>query len=154
MKKKYPNPTISFVIEFKGKFLLILRKSKEKNFPGLWAFTGGKVEFGETVVDTIRREVAEETGLEIFDKCAFLDTYQFGKSVGLTFLVRAKSDKLKLSDAFSAYQWIVSYSDMKKLRCVPGIYNHLKQAKQALNKGKFDSLEQLNLTEEKYINKN
>jgi len=32
---------------------------------GLWAVPGGKVRFGETMIGAVRREVFEETGLEI-----------------------------------------------------------------------------------------
>ena len=32
---------------------------------GTWAFPGGHLEFGETIADCARREVAEETGMQI-----------------------------------------------------------------------------------------
>ena len=43
-----------------GKVLLIRRVGKQ-----MYELPGGTVEFGEKVVDTIRREVKEETGVEI-----------------------------------------------------------------------------------------
>jgi len=43
-------------------YLLIKRKSQP--YAGLWALVGGKWDFGETLVQTISREVQEETGLE------------------------------------------------------------------------------------------
>ena len=46
-----------------GKLLLIKRgvePSKEK-----WSVPGGRVEWGETLIEAVKREVREETGLEI-----------------------------------------------------------------------------------------
>jgi ADP-ribose pyrophosphatase YjhB (NUDIX family) len=46
--------------------LLVLRKSEDDpHNPGLWEVPGGRMHFGEEVDDHIRREVREETGLEI-----------------------------------------------------------------------------------------
>lgn len=149
----YPNTTITFLIEYDGKFLLISRSSKEVNFPNLWAFPGGKVELGETAVDTIKREVNEETGLEIMDEAIFLNSYVFKKTVGLSFLVRAKHDSVKISKEFDDYRWVATLEELKNYNCIPGIHNHLERAKILLEKGHFDSLEDMNLIETKYINK-
>ncbi len=151
--REYPNLTITFLIEYKGKFLLISRGEHEENFPSLWAFPGGKVEIGETAIDTIRREILEEVGLEIEDEAKFLNSYTFKKSVGIAFIVRAKSDKVVLSNEFSDYKWIKSTEEMDSLKSISGIYNHLVLAKEILRNRSFDSLEKMNLTKEKYINK-
>lgn len=44
--------------------LLLVRRSNEPRM-GQWAVPGGKVELGETMLDAGRREVREETGLEV-----------------------------------------------------------------------------------------
>lgn len=51
-----------FVIK-DGKFLLMERLGSHG--AGTWALPGGKLDFGESFEDTARREIKEETGLEI-----------------------------------------------------------------------------------------
>jgi 8-oxo-dGTP pyrophosphatase MutT (NUDIX family) len=147
----YPNLTITFLIQHDGRYLLIERGPAERNFPGLWAFPGGKVEEGETVVDTIRREVREETSLELTDLFIPLNSYCFGGSVGLAFLVQADSDRVSPNE-FAAFKWVSSLEDLAGIRCIPGIFNHLVDALRESSKGHWRSLEEFRLTQEKYLN--
>ncbi len=48
-----------------GEFLLLKRGKASKNEIGLWGFPGGAVEFGETIAETIKREVKEELLINI-----------------------------------------------------------------------------------------
>jgi 8-oxo-dGTP diphosphatase len=64
--EKRPLVGVGIMIENdQGGVLLGLRKGG----PGskTWSFPGGHLEFGETIFETARREVAEETGLSIRD---------------------------------------------------------------------------------------
>ncbi len=44
--------------------ILLIRRAKEPR-KGQWSLPGGKVEFGEKLADGLRREIREETGLEV-----------------------------------------------------------------------------------------
>ena len=62
-EKKRPLITVDAVIERDEKILLIKRKNEP--FEGVWALPGGFVEYGESTEDAVKREVKEETNLEL-----------------------------------------------------------------------------------------
>ncbi len=67
IKREYPNQPIvgvgAVIIDDNGKVLLVKRAQP----PGkdLWAIPGGIVKLGETLRNAVKREIKEETGLEI-----------------------------------------------------------------------------------------
>ncbi|HEU4929530.1 MAG TPA: (deoxy)nucleoside triphosphate pyrophosphohydrolase, partial [Candidatus Krumholzibacteria bacterium] len=52
------------VVSRRGR-LLITRRAESAMLGGLWEFPGGKIRRGETAEDACRREIREETGLEV-----------------------------------------------------------------------------------------
>jgi 8-oxo-dGTP diphosphatase len=53
------------IVDEDGRVFLARRGPKAKNERGLWEFPGGSVEFGETLVHTLQREMEEEYGIQI-----------------------------------------------------------------------------------------
>ncbi|MEK7533716.1 MAG: NUDIX domain-containing protein [Patescibacteria group bacterium] len=48
-----------------GKYLMLHRSKNKKIMPDVWMAPGGKREFNESLFEAARREIKEETGLEI-----------------------------------------------------------------------------------------
>ena len=62
--KKYTGQTSTAIIPYpENKILLIKRNTIP--FKGYWALPGGRMDPGETIEQTIVREVKEETGLDV-----------------------------------------------------------------------------------------
>jgi ADP-ribose pyrophosphatase YjhB (NUDIX family) len=66
-----PIPSVEAVIVIEGSLLFLKRKNNPAE--GQWWFAGGRIHRDESFVDTLHREVKEETGLEI-------ESYRFIKA--------------------------------------------------------------------------
>lgn len=66
MSRRYPEAplfAVAAVVVREGRVLLVRRR--QPPHAGQWSVPGGVQEVGETIADALRREVREETGLEI-----------------------------------------------------------------------------------------
>ncbi|MCW4045972.1 MAG: NUDIX hydrolase [Candidatus Bathyarchaeota archaeon] len=61
---KFAGRTATAIIPFPEDKILLIKRSTPP-FVGYWALPGGRVDAGETVEQTIVREVKEETGLDV-----------------------------------------------------------------------------------------
>jgi len=61
---KFSGRTATAIIPFSPNKLLLIKRATVP-FKGYWALPGGRVDPGETVEQTIVREVKEETGLDV-----------------------------------------------------------------------------------------
>ena len=93
---EHPRPKVGvgvLIQNEKGEVLLGLRKSSHG--AGEWNFPGGHLEFGEKLFETAKREVKEETDLEVqeFELVSVADEMRYIKTDGKHYLnigIRAK----------------------------------------------------------------
>jgi 8-oxo-dGTP diphosphatase len=64
VNRKIVDVAVGILIRADGSFLLTSRPAG-KVYAGYWEFPGGKLEFGETVEQALKRELHEELGIEI-----------------------------------------------------------------------------------------
>lgn len=60
---RHPIPAVAAVIARDKEILLVKRGTEPSK--GKWSVPGGSIEWGETLADALKREIREETGLEI-----------------------------------------------------------------------------------------
>lgn len=106
-----PNPSASALIEDESGRLLLGRRAYEPN-AGLWDAIGGFIEEGEDPLEALRREVREETGLEI-ERGAFVgvwtDVYGDGpdaqSTLNLFWEARVTAGELRAADDVAELAW-------------------------------------------------
>ena len=62
--KKYTGKTSTAIIPFPDDKILLIKRNTIP-FKGYWALPGGRMDPGETIEQTVVREVKEETGLDV-----------------------------------------------------------------------------------------
>lgn len=149
---EYPIPVVTCTIYKGSEFLVIRRRDAAKKFGGLWGFPGGKVELGETIAGAIRREIKEETNLELTDEFLLIDSYYYEGSLGLHFVLFAATTDVKCMDGYE-YKWLKSLAELQELKRIPGIDYHIVRAAELFkqNAPKL-SLQAIDYTPDKYIN--
>lgn len=97
-----------------GKTLLAKRKGAHGS--GMWGSMGGHIEFGESPIDTIKREAMEELGIEIdnikFAMC--MNMIREGKQyLDISFTAEIKSGKPKICESEKIEE--IGWYDLDKL---------------------------------------
>ena len=99
---------VNGIIFSKNRILIV--KRREGIHAGKWAFPGGLVE-NESLFDALKREIREETGLEILNKKEYISDYCYERengenTTGTCFLVYAKNEKVKINNEIEEFKWI------------------------------------------------
>jgi nucleoside triphosphatase len=108
---KYPQPTAgALIFNPKGEVLLV----QSHKWRGKWVMPGGRIQAGEKIVDALKREIIEETGLKIYD-IKFVNFLEFiydkhfwrkKHFIFLDFACKTKDSKVKLNDEAEKFCWV------------------------------------------------
>src|SRR3989344_22686 len=152
---------VATAIIVKGdKYLILKRSDREKAFPGRWTVPGGKLERSDyenkqptkkgdmnwygVIEELIKREVKEETNLEIKDIKYLIDMTFIRPDnipvVVLSYYCSYLSGEVKISKDFTDFRW-VSLEEAGKYDLIEGIYEELEIVSDILNKKETNKLE-------------
>lgn len=110
-KTHYPEPTVGgLILNTKNEVLLV----KSHKWKDMYTMPGGHIELGEKIEDTLKREMKEETGLDVYDPkfiCyqEYIQGEHFWKKkhfIFLDFACRSRSEKVTLNNEAQEYVWM------------------------------------------------
>lgn len=108
---QYPEPTVgAIIVNPQGEIFLF----QSHKWNGSWAIPGGHIEMGESAEAAVRREVLEETGLEVnevyflcYQECLYDPAfYQKKHFVFLDFVCTSPGGLVTLNDEAEDWAWV------------------------------------------------
>jgi len=133
-----PELAVSAAIFHDGRVLVVCRA--QAPMADTWTLPGGRVELGETLVEAVTREVAEETTLTIRVKGlagyreVILDQAVEGRGrhfVILPFAAEWVSGEVRLNEELGGFRWC-HLPEIAGLPTTPGLLEILQQAQRML----------------------
>jgi len=111
IEQKYPEPTVGALIFNQGGKVFLMTSPKWK---GKYVIPGGHIELGETIEQALKREIKEETNLDIFDiKFVILQEFIFGEEfhekkhfIFLDYAAKTKNTDVVLNKEGVEYVWV------------------------------------------------
>ncbi len=97
------------VFDGQGRCLVLKRSMSSKGNPGKWDFPGGKVDPGEALDQSAKREVLEETGLDIEVGCVLGSAESESPTNRVAYLIlegRTMSGEVQLSEEHEDHAWV------------------------------------------------
>lgn len=109
-------------IKYDNEYLMIKRSLDDEDCAGFWEMPSGKLEFGETVGQGLKREIFEEVGIDISafeQKIIGISEYSSEKSEGNKYTVQlnyvievpTKELPIKLSNEHTEFMWATRDSE-------------------------------------------
>lgn len=131
--------TVTVILYYKDKYLLLKRSNKEKAFPNQWSVPGGKLEANDylkrkkdtsdhwyNIFEIVAiRETQEETQIKI-EKPQYLCSMVYIRSDNIPAIIvsmhaESKTQEVTLHEEHTEYAW-VTFDELKKYELVPGIH--------------------------------
>ncbi|KPU43246.1 nucleoside triphosphatase NudI [Oxobacter pfennigii] len=114
--KRYPETTVSAVIFNPQEKILLCKSHKWGN---KYVIPGGHIELGEKMEESLKREILEETGLNIYDikliglkESIFSDTFHEKKHfIFIDYKCKTDSSNVVLNNEAEEYEW----ADMQQI---------------------------------------
>jgi len=104
---------------------LLLKRSDNQIYPGVWQMVSGKIKENESAIETVLREIKEETGLTpkqiwIAPKInSFYDSIDDNITIIPVFAALVDDNPVQLSSEHSEFKW-VKLKKTRKLLAWPG----------------------------------
>lgn len=131
---RHPRPSCHAAIVAGGRLVLIQRAHEP--FRGWWGLPGGAVELGETVTEALKREVQEETGLQITPGRFLTLRDAIGRDAAsgvryhyviLFFQAELLGGELRAGDDAARAEW-VGPGELRRYSLVPGAEDVIRTA--------------------------
>ena len=112
------------IVRDDGKILAIRRSETHPLRPKGWDIPGGDLEFGEDTKEGMKREIAEETGLEVGD-LKVIDVISWPNDRGefwitICYAAKTKTGSVKLSWEHDDFRWVTP-GEFQQLDALPRI---------------------------------
>ena len=127
-KQRYPEPTVgALIFNPDGKLLLV----KTHKWKGKYTIPGGHVELGESLQDALKREIREETNLELiqaeflcYQEFIYDDSfYEKRHFLFFDFICHVNAGEVQLNNEAQDYVWV----DLNEVNAYP-IDDYLRYA--------------------------
>lgn len=121
-----------------NKFLILLKSDSEDINPNTFEFPGGRLAFGEMLDEALKREIKEETGLEVEIE-QVLNAWTFTKEekgfqlVGVDYLCKYTGGTETLSEEHSSIEWKTYDEIMNNEEYPDWLKSTMKKAQKALD---------------------
>lgn len=125
------------IILHNNRVLILRRSDDDKINPGKWEFVGGKINFNENLEDALKREVKEETSIDIeVGDILYATNYKTSSDrndVVIVYKCKAIDDHVRLSKEHTDYKWVTEdelkkfiykelLDDLKRYNALPKIF--------------------------------
>ena len=117
-----------------NKFYVQKRSSLATLFPDRWEFPGGKLEEGESIEECIRRELKEETNLDLEEKICLVAEYNWPQNSEFrnqVYLIKVSGRLVPEWDKISSYKWL-SVTEIDYLKHKSSSHNEVYKAAERL----------------------